>query len=38
VDEAEIGMPLPAAAFEFPPHHGYRPVDAAEARRLLGNR
>jgi hypothetical protein len=38
VDEAEIGVPLPAAAFEFPPHHGYRPVDAGEARRLLGGR
>ena len=38
VDDAEIGMSLPAAAFEFPPHRGYRPVDAAEARRLLGGR
>ncbi len=38
VDDAEIGLVLPAAAFEFPPHPGYRPVDAAEARRLLGGR
>jgi hypothetical protein len=36
VHEAEIGTPLPAAAFEFPPHTGYEQVDAAEARRLLG--
>jgi outer membrane lipoprotein-sorting protein len=38
VDDAEIGLVLPAAAFEFPPHPGYRPVDAAEARSLLGGR
>jgi hypothetical protein len=38
IDDAEIGTPLPAAVFEFPPHRGYRPVDAAEARRLLGGR
>lgn len=38
VDEAEIGLALPAAAFEPPPHPGYRPVDAAEARRFLGKR
>jgi hypothetical protein len=38
VEDAEIGLSLPAAAFEFPPHPGYRPVDAAEARRLLGGR
>ena len=38
VDEAEIGLALPAAAFEFPPHPGYRQVDATEARRLLGGR
>jgi hypothetical protein len=38
VTEAEIGVPVPAAAFEFPPHGGYRPVDSAEARRLLGGR
>jgi hypothetical protein len=38
VDDAEIGVDLPAAAFAPPPHPGYRPVDAAEARRLLGGR
>jgi hypothetical protein len=38
IDDAELGPPLPAAAFEFPPHPGYRPVDADEARRLLGGR
>jgi hypothetical protein len=38
VEDAEVGAPIPAAAFEFPPHIGYRPVDAAEARRLLGGR
>jgi len=38
VDDAEIGLDLPAAAFEFPPHPGYRTVDASEARRLLGGR
>jgi outer membrane lipoprotein-sorting protein len=38
VDDAETGVSLPAAAFDPPPHDGYRPVDAAEARRLLGGR
>jgi outer membrane lipoprotein-sorting protein len=38
VDDAEIGIRIPEAAFEFPPHPGYRPVDAGEARRLLGGR
>ena len=38
VDEAEGGVALPAAAFEPPPHEGYRPTDADEARRLLGGR
>ena len=38
VDEAEKDVSLPEAAFEPPPHPGYRPVDAAEARRLLGGR
>jgi hypothetical protein len=37
-DEAEGGGALPAAAFEPPPHAGYRPTDADEARRLLGGR
>jgi len=36
VDEADKDVALPEAAFEPPPHPGYRPVDAAEARRLLG--
>jgi hypothetical protein len=38
VDDAEAGLPLPAAAFDSPPHDGFRPIDAAEARRLLGGR
>jgi len=38
VDEAEAGVDLPDAAFFPPPHETYRPVDAAEARRLLGAR
>jgi hypothetical protein len=38
VDEAEGGMRLPDLAFEPPAHQGYRPVDADEARRLLGGR
>ncbi|HSD66170.1 MAG TPA: hypothetical protein VLF95_05685 [Vicinamibacteria bacterium] len=38
VDDAEAGLELPEAAFDPPPHAGYRPVDAAEARRLLGGR
>ncbi len=38
VDEAEGGAALPSAAFEPPPHAGYRPTDADEARRLLGGR
>jgi hypothetical protein len=38
VDEAEKDVALPEAAFDPPPHPGYRPVDAAEARRLLGGR
>jgi hypothetical protein len=38
VDEAETGIDLPEAAFDPPPHAGYRPIDAAEARRLLGGR
>ncbi len=38
VDEAEKDVDLPAAAFDPPPHPGYRPVDADEARRLLGGR
>lgn len=38
VDEADKDVALPEAAFDAPPHPGYRPVDAAEARRLLGGR
>lgn len=38
VDDPEIGVRIPEAAFEFPPHPGYRSVDANEARRLLGGR
>jgi hypothetical protein len=38
VDEAESGLALPEAAFLPPPHRGYRPVGADEARRLLGGR
>jgi hypothetical protein len=38
VEDAEGGVVLPAAAFEPPPHDGYRPTDADGARRLLGGR
>ncbi len=38
VDDAETGVDLPEAAFDPPPHAGHRPVDADEARRLLGGR
>jgi hypothetical protein len=39
VDERRGGpRPLPDAAFEPPPHAGYRPVGADEARRMLGGR
>jgi hypothetical protein len=38
VDEAEKDVALPDAAFDPPPHPGYRAVDADEARRLLGGR
>jgi hypothetical protein len=38
MDEAETGLELPEAAFDPPPHAGYRQIDAAEARRLLGGR
>jgi len=38
VDEAEADRDLPDAVFEPPPHEAYRPVDAPEARRLLGGR
>jgi hypothetical protein len=38
LDEAEADVDLPEAAFAPPPHDAYRPVDADEARRLLGAR
>ncbi len=38
VEEAETDAPLPAAAFDPPPCSGCRPIDAAEARRLLSGR
>jgi len=38
VDDAEAGVELPEGAFGAPPHPGYRSIDAAEARRLLGGR
>jgi hypothetical protein len=38
VDEAERGVDLPGAAFEEPPHAGYRAVDVEEARTLWTGR
>jgi len=38
VADADAGGNVARAAFDPPPHHGYRPVDADEARRLLGGR
>lgn len=38
VEESEPGPSLPPAAFEAPPHEGYRRVDADEARQLWGTR
>ncbi len=38
VEEAEDGAGLSAAAFQPPPHEGYRSIDAEEARRRLGGR
>jgi len=38
VEDAAIGEALPAAAFAPPDHPAYRPVDAEEARRILGRR
>jgi hypothetical protein len=38
VESADLDPPLAAAAFERPASGGYRRVDAAEARRLLGIR
>ncbi len=36
--DADAGGDVARAAFDPPPHEGYRPVDADEARRLLGGR
>jgi len=38
LDDVEKNVDLPAAAFDPPPHAGYRAVDADEARSLLGGR
>jgi len=38
VEDAEVGLELPKAAFAEPPHAGYREVSAAEARRLWAGR
>jgi outer membrane lipoprotein-sorting protein len=38
VESADREVRIPEAAFEAPPHDGYRDVDAAEARSLWGSR
>ena len=38
VEEVQLGLELPEAAFLPPPHDRYRPVTAAEARQLWGRR
>ncbi len=38
VEDAAAGVTLAPRVFEEPPHDGYRPVDADEARRLWGAR
>jgi hypothetical protein len=38
VEDADAGTDVRPAAFDPPPHDGYRRVDADEARRLLGGR
>jgi hypothetical protein len=38
VEDPRIGPELPERAFLDPPHDGYRPVDAEEARSLWGGR
>jgi len=38
VEEPRLGAPLPERAFLDPPHEGYRPVDAEEARGMWGAR
>jgi hypothetical protein len=36
LEDAEVGVSLAAAAFADPPHAGYRPIDAREARSIWG--
>jgi hypothetical protein len=38
VEDPRTGEALPEAAFAAPPHDGYRPVDAEEARRMWSRR
>ena len=38
VESADLDAAIPAAAFQEPPHDGYREVDATEARSLWGSR
>jgi outer membrane lipoprotein-sorting protein len=38
VESADRDVRIPEAAFEAPPHDGYRDVDTAEARSLWGSR
>jgi hypothetical protein len=38
VEDAELGAPVPSAAFAEPAHDGYRAIDAREARSLWGAR
>jgi hypothetical protein len=38
VEDPDAGDGVAPAAFDPPPHAGYREVDADEARRLLGGR
>ena len=38
VEDVEAGAPPPTEAFAPPPHHGFRRVDATEARELWGRR
>jgi hypothetical protein len=38
LEDAELDAAVPEAAFADPPHPGYRPIDAAEARGLWSGR
>ena len=38
IEQPELSPPLPLEAFADPPHEGYRPIGADEARELLGRR